>query len=45
MSNNFELIDVRNRLNQAINDFTLAKYDLVFRNKIIEFYMGKEMKW
>ena len=44
MSNNFELIDVQNRLNQAINDFTIAKYDLIFRNKIIDFYTGQKMK-
>ena len=44
MSNNFELLDIKNRLNQAINDFTIAKYELIFRSKIIDFYTGKKMR-
>ncbi len=43
MSNNYELLDAQNRYNQAVNDLTIAKYDLIFRSKIIDFYLGKKI--
>lgn len=43
MSNNYDLLDAQNRLNQARNELTIAKYDLIFRQKILSFYLGEDL--
>ena len=43
MSNNYDLLDAQNQLNQAINNLTIAKYDLIFRKKILEYFLGNEI--
>ncbi|MDH3649558.1 MAG: TolC family protein, partial [Saprospiraceae bacterium] len=40
MSNNYDLLDAQTRLSQGINDLTIAKYNLIFRQKVIDFYLG-----
>jgi outer membrane protein len=39
--NNYDLINARNRLDAARVNFTVAKYDYLFRAKVIEFYLGR----
>jgi outer membrane protein len=39
--NNFELISARNRLDAARVNRTIAKYDYLFRAKVIEYYLGR----
>ncbi|MBX2815159.1 MAG: TolC family protein [Saprospiraceae bacterium] len=43
MSNNYDLLDAQNRLNQGQNELTIAKYDLLFRKKILAFYLGEDL--
>ena len=43
MSNSYDLLDAQNRLSQGNNQLTIAKYDLLFRNKILDFYLGEEL--
>jgi outer membrane protein len=38
-----ELFTARNNLDIAQNDLTVAKYDYVFRQKILDFYLGKPL--
>ena len=44
MSNSYDLLDAQNRLNQGITDLTIAKYNLIFRKQVLDFYLGKPMK-
>ena len=39
--NTFDLINARNRLESAQINVTIAKYDYLFRAKVIEFYLGR----
>lgn len=39
--NNYDLISARNRLDAARVNRTIAKYDYVFRAKVIEYYLGR----
>ncbi|MDX1479627.1 MAG: TolC family protein, partial [Saprospiraceae bacterium] len=39
--NSFELINARGRLDQATINLTIAKYDYLFKVKIIEYYLGR----
>lgn len=41
--NTFDLNTAKTRLDNAKNNLLIAKYDLVFRNKIIDFYLGKKI--
>jgi outer membrane protein len=40
-ANTFEMTTAKNNLDIAQNDLTVAKYDYLFRLKIIDFYLGK----
>ena len=42
--NTFQYTTARNNLDRAEIDATVAKYDYLFRLKIIDFYLGKEIK-
>jgi outer membrane protein len=42
-ANSFELTIAKNNMDTAQGDLTLAKYDYLFRLKIVEFYEGKKM--
>lgn len=37
----YELINARNRLESAVINVTIAKYDYLFRVKVIEYYLGR----
>lgn len=39
----FEYNDAKIKLQQALSDLNKAKFELIFRIKILEFYMGKEL--
>lgn len=39
--NNYDLISARNRLDAARVNITIAKYDYLFRAKVIEYYLGR----
>lgn len=39
--NNYDLISARNRLDSARVNRTIAKYDYLFRAKVIEYYLGR----
>ncbi len=39
--NNFDFISARNRLDAARVSHTIAKYDYLFRAKVIEYYLGR----
>lgn len=41
--NSFDLTTARNNLNNAENDLIVAKYDYLFRLKILDFYQGKSL--
>jgi outer membrane protein len=41
--NSFELTQAKNNLDTAERDVTVAKYDYLFRLKIVEFYEGKKL--
>jgi outer membrane protein len=43
--NNFELSQVKGRLDNAEVSYLIAKYDYIFRIKILDFYMGKPIKF
>jgi outer membrane protein len=43
--NSFDFAIARNNLNIAQSDLIRAKYDFVFRMKILDFYAGKELKF
>ena len=42
--NTFQYTTVRNTKDMAEIDLVVAKYDYIFRTKIIDFYLGKEIK-
>ena len=42
-SNSFEFAQSKNTLDTAERDLTVAKYDYLFRLKIVEFYEGKKL--
>ncbi len=42
-ANSFELTQARNNLDTAERDVIVAKYDYLFRLKIVEFYEGKKL--
>lgn len=39
--NSFELANAKNQLDAAINQLTIARYDYVFKMKVIDFYLGR----
>ena len=39
--NNYDFISARNRLDSALVNRTIAKYDYLFRAKVIEYYLGR----
>jgi outer membrane protein len=39
--NNYDLLSARNRLDAARVNRTIAKYDYLFRAKVIEYYLGR----
>ncbi len=43
MLSSIEFLNVRNNNSQAESDFLQAKYDLIFRIKVLDFYMGKPL--
>ena len=43
VSTSFELDQVRNRLINAQSSFLNAKYNFVFKTKVLDFYMGKSL--
>ena len=43
VSTSFELEQVRNRLINAQSSFLNAKYNFVFKTKVLDFYMGKSL--
>ncbi len=42
--NTLELTTTRNNLTQAENDVTQARYDYIFKVKILDFYLGRKIK-
>jgi outer membrane protein len=42
--NTLELTTTRNNLSQAENDVTVARYDYIFKVKILDFYLGRKIK-
>ena len=42
--NNYDFISARNRLDAARINQTIAKYDYLFRAKVIEYYLGRGLK-
>lgn len=42
--NTLELTTTRNNLSQAENDVTVARYDYIFKVKILDFYLGRKLK-
>lgn len=42
--NNLQLLTARNNYDIAQTNLTVAKYDYLFRLKILDFYLGKEIK-
>nr|HMQ45574.1 TolC family protein [Mariniflexile sp.] len=43
VNTSFELEQVRNRLINAQSSYLNAKYNFVFRTKVLDFYMGKSL--
>lgn len=39
--NAFELANAKNQLDAAVNQWTIARYDYVFKMKVIDFYLGR----
>lgn len=39
--NAFELANAKNQLDAAVNQLTIARYDYVFKMKVIDFYLGR----
>jgi outer membrane protein len=42
--NSFDLTTAKNNRDNAENDFVVAKYDYLFRLKILDFYLGKPLQ-
>jgi len=45
MLSSIEFLNVRNNTSKAESDFLQAKYDLIFRIKVLDFYMGKPLSF
>ncbi len=43
MLSSIEFLNVRNNMGKADSDFLQAKYDLIFRIKVIDFYLGRSL--
>ena len=43
MLSSIEFLNVRNNMGKADSDFLQAKYDLIFRLKVIDFYLGRSL--
>lgn len=43
MLSSIEFLNITNTTNKAESDFLQAKYDLIFRLKVIDFYLGKPL--
>ena len=43
MLSSIEFLNVRNNKSKAESDFLQAKYDLIFRIKVLDFYLGKPL--
>ena len=43
MLSSIEFLNVRNNMSKADSDFLQAKYDLIFRLKVIDFYLGRPL--
>lgn len=44
LSNTVEYLTTQNTLSKANGNFAIAKYDLIFKLKVIDYYLGKELK-
>lgn len=42
--NTFEYTTAKNTLDQSEIDYTLAKYEYIFRMKIVDYYLGKQLE-
>ncbi len=43
-ANTYELTEAKNRFDVSINDLLIAKYDYIFRLKVIDYYLGNPIK-
>jgi len=43
-ANNYELLESKNRLEQGTNNFSIAKFDYLFKLKVVDYYLGKPLK-
>ncbi|MBK9045299.1 MAG: hypothetical protein IPL74_00925 [Bacteroidetes bacterium] len=43
MMSSVEFLNVRNNAAKAESDLLQAKYDLIFRIKVLDFYLGKPL--
>ena len=43
-ANNYELLEAKNRLEQGTNNFSIAKFDYLFKLKVVDYYLGKPLK-
>ncbi|NND32372.1 MAG: TolC family protein [Saprospiraceae bacterium] len=43
VANNFEFISAQNNRDQAEVDLIIAKYDYIFRSKVLDYYQGKRI--
>ncbi len=43
-ANTYELTEAKNRMDRASNDAIIAKYDYIFRLKVIDYYLGNPLK-
>lgn len=43
-ANTYELTEAKNRFDVAVNNLLIAKYDYIFRLKVIDYYLGKPIK-
>ena len=42
-ASNFEVTTAKNNMDTAERDFIIAKYDYIFRLKIVDFYQGRKI--
>ncbi len=45
LANSVELFTAQTNMNKAEFDHIQAKYELLFRSKVIDFYLGNEIKF
>ncbi len=43
VANSFEFITAQNNMDQAEVDLSIAKYDYIFKAKVLDFYLGKKI--